>query len=278
MITHMASSGDYCIFVFHSDKPIDDPLNLPPNYIPSSPLQYHLSGSTYTPPSLQTVHEIQVHDSIGAPLVRKTLPLHPNYVSMSNRYAAFASNTHILLWSYSNEFQKEQYTHKQGLVSATKAWRRQLESETIIEIVKPDPNAVVFMEELEGVKIVPPVTSGFITCVAVTDSVLLVGRENSTITRYSVPDMKEIDVFNVPTTPISISINCDNTRYVLRYLLTFPSVPFLTFPPSSCLQIFFYRQEQCTSLTHIVLVGPQCIWTRHIQYSIGYDRHHSKQE
>lgn len=222
MVTHMTSSDDYSIFVFQSEKSVDDPLNLPPNYVPSSPLQYHIAGSTYTPPSLLTVHEVQVHDSIGAPLVRKTLPLHPYFTKMSNRYAVFASKTHVLLWSYSEEFQKEQYTHKQGLVSATKAWRRQLESETIIEVAKPDPNAVVYMEELEGVKIIPPVTNGFITCIAVTDSVLLVGRENNTIVRYSVPDMREIDVYSVPATPISISINCDNTRYeVLTLFLKF---------------------------------------------------------
>ena len=149
--------------------------------------------------SLEKDHcSVLLCNSIGAPIETKTINFEAEFVSISSTFVVVTSKTMVYIWNFVDKTQKK----VPGAGSGPENIRSILGDESMFHIDdKPSRN-------YNKMQISDKKTANPISSVCVSDSVLLVGRENGTIHKYSLPHLKKEGSKAINGKPMKITMNC----------------------------------------------------------------------
>lgn len=149
-----------------------------------------------------------VCNAIATPVDTKYIELEPLWVTMSNSTVVAASKNQFLVWNFR--------TPRSTSLNASRNQRRS----RVFHVDDTPTGVTQIIRDLdkEGNVFETPVnkkmTMDAISCIAVTDKILLVGRESGMIQRYSLPQITLTNRYNISAMrrPSQIAINCNSTR------------------------------------------------------------------
>ena len=135
-------------------------------------------------------------NSIGSPIETKTINFEAEFVSISNTFVVVSSRTMVYCWNFVEKVKKKDPGYQGENI------RSILGDETMFHIdEKPSRNySKTHISDKE--------TTNPISCVSVSDSVLLIGRDNGTIHKYSLPHLKKEGSKSISAKPVRITMNC----------------------------------------------------------------------
>jgi len=137
-------------------------------------------------------------NSIGSPIETKVIPFEGEFLSISNTFIVVTSKTMVYIWNF-----KERATKNgSGTNSGSENIRSLLEDESTFHI-DDKPSRSYNKTQISDKKTTNP-----ISCICVSDSILLIGRENGTIHKYSLPHLKKEGSKSINGKPVKITMNC----------------------------------------------------------------------
>ncbi|KAL5040558.1 hypothetical protein RTP6_007573 [Batrachochytrium dendrobatidis] len=150
---------------------------------------------------------LTVYNAIGIPIETKCIDFEPKFASVSKTHVFIASADIILHWQF-----KALAISK---ISALDAIRRKDICERAfhiddIHIVGSGGNGTAIQDLRER-----PPTKDCITCIASSDSVLMVVRQSGVLYQYSVPSVTLDNKYTLNFHPVSIALNSNSTRVSL---------------------------------------------------------------
>ncbi|XP_075212960.1 intraflagellar transport protein Oseg4 [Lycorma delicatula] len=144
-------------------------------------------------------------NSIGTPVDSKYMDMEPLWVCINSSHVFAASRDNFLLWHY--------VTPKSHSTLGVAGARHRKER---LYHVDDTPSGVAeVIQDLDRTfqpTINTQATADPICCLAVSEKLLLVGRESGTIQRYSLPQVALVQRYSYSCRPNTIAINCDSTR------------------------------------------------------------------
>ncbi|OAJ41462.1 WD repeat-containing protein 35 [Batrachochytrium dendrobatidis JEL423] len=156
---------------------------------------------------------LTVYNAIGIPIETKCIDFEPKFASVSKTHVFIASADIILHWQF-----KALAISK---ISALDAIRRKDICERAfhiddIHIVGSGGNGTAIQDLRERpiiLQVIP--TKDCITCIASSDSVLMVVRQSGVLYQYSVPSVTLDNKYTLNFHPVSIALNSNSTRVSL---------------------------------------------------------------
>lgn len=126
------------------------------------------------------------------------------FVAMSSQYVAVASKDHFMLWQY--------YTPK----GASSLHNVKARKERRFHIDDTPSGVVDVINDLDKGGYEPPInlnpTKDPICCIALSETILLVGRESGSVNEYSIPHIALRNHHTLTTRATKMSINSNSTR------------------------------------------------------------------
>lgn len=146
--------------------------------------------------------QLLVCNTMSTTVDAKYTDLRPHFLSINSSYVVIASKEQFLLWQY----------HTPKRIAAVAKQRREKRFH-----VDDTPSGVVeVLNDLDKSGFELPVndspTSDPICCVAISEAVLLIGRESGLLQEYTVPQVALCNRYNMPTRASKIAINCNSTK------------------------------------------------------------------
>ena len=142
-------------------------------------------------------------NSIGSPIETKTVHFEPVFISLSNTFVVAASKTIVYIWNFADKVGKDGLVYNSGQENI----RSILGNENMFHIDDKPSHKTNFSKMQSSDK----ETSNPISCICVSDSCLLVGRENGTIHKFSLPHLKKEGSKTIKGKPVRITMNCKST-------------------------------------------------------------------
>lgn len=141
-----------------------------------------------------------IHKIVSA----KYTDLRPQFVAMNAQYVAIASKDHFLLWNY--------HTPK----GASALHGAKARKDKRFHIDDTPSGAVEVLNDLDKGGYEPPinnsVTQDPICCLALSDKLILIGRESGVVVEYSIPNVAVRHRHKLESRAYKISINSNSTR------------------------------------------------------------------
>ncbi|XP_054288459.1 WD repeat-containing protein 35-like [Macrosteles quadrilineatus] len=143
-------------------------------------------------------------NAIATPVDSKYMELEPLFVAINSSHVFAASRDNFLLWHY--------ITPKSHSTLGNAGTRHR--KERLYHIDDTPSGVAEVIQDLDHTfqpTISTQATADPICCLAVSEKVLLIGRESGTIQRYSLPQVALVQRYNQPCRPHTVSINCDSS-------------------------------------------------------------------
>lgn len=148
--------------------------------------------------------QLLVCNTMSTTVDAKYTDLRPDFLAINSSYVVIASKDQFLLWQY--------HTPK-GIAAVHLAKQRR---EKRFHIDDTPSGVVEVLNDLDKSGFELPIndtpTKDPICCVAVSEAVLLIGRESGLVQEYTVPQVALCNRYNMPTRASKIAINCNSTR------------------------------------------------------------------
>lgn len=148
--------------------------------------------------------QLLVCNTMSTTVDAKYTDLRPHFLSINSSYVVIASKEQFLLWQY----------HTPKRIAAVHLAKQRREKRFHVD---DTPSGVVeVLNDLDKSGFELPVndspTSDPICCVAISEAVLLIGRESGLLQEYTVPQVALCNRYNMPTRASKIAINCNSTK------------------------------------------------------------------
>lgn len=144
-------------------------------------------------------------NAIATPVDSKYMDMEPLFVAINSTHVFAASRDNFLLWHYITP-----KTHSTLGLAGVRHRKERLYH------IDDTPSGVAEVIQDLDKNFQPNIniqaTSDPICCLAVTEKILLIGRESGTVQRYSLPQVALVHRYPLSCRPNSIAINCDSTR------------------------------------------------------------------
>jgi len=136
-------------------------------------------------------------NSIGTPMDSKYIPMEPHFIAMSSTHVVAASRQALYVWKFTTE-------RSLGISHLDKVANR----EKLIHIDDDKPQS---SENLNFKAVMEP-TRDPISCVAISDTIIIAARDSGTIHRYKLPSVELSHRYVVNGEPRQIALNSNSSR------------------------------------------------------------------
>lgn len=148
--------------------------------------------------------QLLVCNTMGTTVDATYTDLRPHFLAVNSSYVLVATKEQFLLWQYSTP---------KGIAAVHVGKHRR---EKRFHVDDTPSGVVEVLNDLDRSGFELPVndspTTNPICCVAISEAVLLIGRESGLIQEYTVPHVALCNRYNLTTRPSKIAINCNSTR------------------------------------------------------------------
>ena len=144
-------------------------------------------------------------NAIGSPIETKAISFKPTFISISDKtpFVVAASKTLVYVWNYVEKSSKT----ISGYGSGPENIRSIISDESMFHIDdKPSQS-----NNYNKAQVSDRETANPISCVCASESCLLIGRENGTINKFSLPHLKREGSKTIQGRPVRITMNCKST-------------------------------------------------------------------
>jgi WD repeat-containing protein 35 len=142
---------------------------------------------------------LTIYNSIGTPIETKTMDFVPKYCAMSKTDIIVASTDAIFHWTFKS-------------TNAAKLNVSDFKKEKLFHIDDADIiGSKIRNNDIETIKRHEH-TKDSVSCVAINDLTLIIGRISGIIYQYILPSFELSNKYSLPISPTKILINCNSTR------------------------------------------------------------------
>lgn len=136
-------------------------------------------------------------NAMGTPVDSKYISIHPTMLKMTKTHVIAASENCVYVWSY-----------KTGKESASS----KSQDERIFHVDDNPSGAGGSISKFKKAKLE---THDMICCLALSENVLMIGRESGTLQQYALPRVGLEARYTLKCRPDNIAINCDGTKVLI---------------------------------------------------------------
>jgi len=146
---------------------------------------------------LKDVYALLLCNAIGTPMDSKYIGLEPLHMAMSSTHVAVASRDAVYLWQFTT-------ARSLGLSHLDKISNRE-------KLIHIDDDKAQSSDDINFKPALEP-TRDPVTCIAISEKIVVVGRESGTIHRYKLPNVELTHRYAVACEPRKIALNCISSR------------------------------------------------------------------
>ena len=189
----VAAAGDFCALVF-AEKDTD-------------------KGGTNVDKGSKLTYRVQLRNAIGAIIDAKTIPFEPKLFCMGPNHIVAMNDRTVYSWQF------QSLVAKSGLGSGTNAeladtnaGTRSATGRTKERIFDIENTEFATAQAPETFKLQTDAITDHITCAAIDEKFLVIGRRHGKLTRYSLPHLSPENTYDIQAEPYRIEVNCNSNR------------------------------------------------------------------
>lgn len=183
----IASSADHCIIAVESSKVDTKDVNI-------------IIQNKFT----EQIYQLLICNSMSTTVDSKYTDLRPQYIAMNSTQVIISSKDQFLLWQYHTPKGSSNLHGIKG------------KKEKRFHIDDTPSGVAEVLNDLDKNGYELPINTGVtkdpICCLAISEKLLLIGRESGTIQEYTIPHVALCNRYTIPNRAYRIAINCNSTR------------------------------------------------------------------